>query len=50
MLPLGRGCSVIKSDSASPWIAALQASLSSTILWSLLKLISIEPVMLQPGV
>ena len=30
---------------ASPWTAACQASLSSTISWSLLKLISIEPMM-----
>ena len=37
-------CSVI-SDSVSPWTAALQASLPSTISWSLLRLISIESVM-----
>ena len=30
---------------ATPWIAAQQASPSSTISWNLLKLISIEPVM-----
>ena len=30
---------------ATPWTAALQASLSSTIFWSLLKLMSIESVM-----
>ena len=33
------------SDSATPWIAAHQAPLSSTISWSLLKSISIESVM-----
>ena len=33
------------SDSATPWTAALQASLSFTISWSLLKLMSIELVM-----
>ena len=37
-------CSVV-SDSVTPWIAALQASLSSTISWSLLRLMSIESVM-----
>ena len=31
--------------SVTPWTAAHQASLSSTIFWSLLKLMSIEPVM-----
>ena len=34
------------SDSETPWTTALQASLSLTIFWSLLKLMSIEPVML----
>ena len=33
------------SDSATPWAAARQASLSSTISWSLLKLMSIKSVM-----
>ena len=33
------------SDSATPWTVAHQASLSSTISWSLLKLMSIELVM-----
>ena len=37
-------CSVV-SDSATPWTAARQASLSITISWSLLKLMSIESVM-----
>ena len=37
-------CSVM-SDSATPWTAAHQASLSFTISWSLLKLVSIELVM-----
>ena len=37
-------CSV-ESDSATPWTAACQASLSITNSWSLLKLISIESVM-----
>ena len=37
-------CSVV-SDSASPWTAVRQASLSITSSWSLLKLISIESVM-----
>ena len=37
-------CSVV-SDSATPWIAACQASLSITNSWSLLKLMSIELVM-----
>jgi len=32
---------------ATPWIAAHQASLSFTIFWSLLKLMSIESVMLS---
>ena len=34
-------CSVV-SDSATPWTAACQASLSITNSWSLLKLMSIE--------
>ena len=34
-------CSVV-SDSVTPWIAALQASLSSTISWSLLRLVFID--------
>ena len=37
-------CSVM-SDSANPWTAACQASLSITNSWSLLKLMSIELVM-----
>ena len=37
-------CSVV-SDSETPWTAAHQASLSSTISWSLLKPMSIESVM-----
>ena len=36
-------CSVV-SDSATPWTAAHQASLSFAISWSLLKLMSIESV------
>ena len=32
-------------DFATPWTAALQAFLSNTNSWSLLKLMSIEPVM-----
>ena len=39
-------CSVV-SDSSTPWTAALQASLSFTVSWSLLKLMSIELVMLS---
>ena len=35
----------VVSDSATPWTAARQASLSITSSWSLLKLISIESVM-----
>ena len=35
------------SNSATPWTAAHQASLSSAISWSLLKLMSIESVMLS---
>ena len=34
-------------DSATPWMAACQASLSFIISWSLLKLISIELVMVS---
>ena len=37
----------VMSDSATPWTAARQASLSFTISWSLLKLMSIELVMLS---
>ena len=37
-------CSVV-SDSATPWTAACQASLSITSSWNLLKLMSIELVM-----
>ena len=35
----------VMSDSATPWTAAYQASLSFSISWSLLKLMSIELVM-----
>ena len=35
----------VMSDSVTPWITALQASLSITNSWSLLKLMSIESVM-----
>ena len=35
----------VMSDSATPWTAAGQASLSITISWNLLKLMSIESVM-----
>ena len=35
----------VVSDSATPWIAACQVSLSITISWSLLKLMSTESVM-----
>ena len=35
----------VVSDSATPWTAAIQASLSIINFWSLLKLISIELVM-----
>ena len=35
----------VKSDSATPWTAAHQASPSITNSWSLLKLMSIESVM-----
>ena len=38
-------CSVTQSRVATPWTAASQASLSFTISWSLLKLMSIELVM-----
>ena len=37
-------CSVM-TDSATPWTAALQASLSFTISWSLLKILAIESLM-----
>ena len=37
------GCSV-KSDSVTPWSVVHQASLSFTISWSLLRLLSIESV------
>ena len=37
-------CSVV-SDSATPWTAACQASLSITNSWSLLRLMSVESVM-----
>ena len=45
------GCSVTKSCStlsvkSTPWTAALQTSLSFTVSQSLLKLMSIEPVIL----
>ena len=36
---------LVVSDSSTPWTAACQASLSFTIFWSLLKLMSIELVM-----
>ena len=36
----------VKSESETPWTAALQPSLSFTISWSLLKLMSIELVKL----
>ena len=35
----------ITSDSAAPWAAACRGSLSFTISWSLLKLMSVESVM-----
>ena len=35
----------VMSDSATPWTAARQASLSITNTWSLLKLVSIESAM-----
>ena len=42
-------CCVVQSlslsDSVTPWTAARQASLSSTISWSLLKFMSVESVM-----
>ena len=38
------GCSVIIQLFATPWTAAHQASVSFTISWSLLKLMSIESV------
>ena len=37
-------CSVV-SDSVTPWTAASQASLSFTVSWSLVKLMSVELVM-----
>ena len=37
----------VMSDSATLWTAARQASLSFTVSWTLLKLISIESVMLS---
>ena len=43
LLLLFRGS--IMSNSATPWTAAHQASLSFTVSWSLLKLMSIESVM-----
>ena len=52
-------CSVV-SDSATPWTAACQASLSFTISWSLLKLIELvipsnhlilcHPLLLLPSI
>ena len=42
VIPFSR---LVVSDSATPWIAACQASLSITNSWSLLKLMSIELVM-----
>ena len=42
MLLFGRS---VVSDSATPWMAAHQASLSFTISWSLLRLMSFESVM-----
>ena len=38
-------CHSVMSDSATPWTAAHQASLSITLSWSLLKLVSIESLM-----
>ena len=40
-------CDSVVSDSVTRWIAAHQASLSITNSWSLLKLMSIESVMLS---
>ena len=41
-----RCCSImVMSDSVTPWAAACQASLSFTISWSLLRLMSNKPVM-----
>ena len=37
----------VVSDSATPWTAARQASLSFTMSWSLLKIMSIDSVMLS---
>ena len=42
---LGAVQSLSRADSATPWTAALQASLSFTISWSLRKLMSVESVM-----
>ena len=39
------GCSVMSNSFATPWTATHQASLSFTVSWSLLKLMSIESVM-----
>ena len=36
---------LVVSDSSTPWTVARQASLSFTVSWSLLKLMSIESVM-----
>ena len=36
---------LVMSDSATPWTAARQVSLTITNSWSLLKLMFIEPVM-----
>ena len=38
-------CSVMSDSFATPWTVARQASLSFTVSWSLLRLMSIEPVM-----
>ena len=43
--PLFQFSRSVMSDSGTPWTAARQASLSITISWSLLKLMSIESVM-----
>ena len=37
----------VVSDSVTPWTAARQASLSFSVSWSLLKLMSIESMMLS---
>ena len=39
------GCSVMSNSFATPWTATHQASLSFTVSWSLLKLMSTESVM-----